>query len=129
LKNSEAAWVDGEDAPRLTKRALATGTWRIGNEIAPREEVAAVVRSRGRPAGSGTKASITIRLDVDVISAFKADGPGWQSRVNETLRQSLKLGGPASATSDLGAPRRMAARQKAAACSASEIVRKDMKRS
>lgn len=35
------------------------------------------------------KQPITIRLDSDILSAFKATGKGWQTRINETLRQSL----------------------------------------
>jgi len=29
--------------------------------------------------------STTIRLHPDVLRAFKADGPGWQTRINNTL--------------------------------------------
>ncbi|MFC0308261.1 BrnA antitoxin family protein [Gallibacterium trehalosifermentans] len=32
-----------------------------------------------------TKQSITIRLSPEVITAFKATGQGWQSRINEAL--------------------------------------------
>ncbi|MGY0613177.1 MULTISPECIES: BrnA antitoxin family protein [unclassified Luteimonas] len=31
----------------------------------------------------------TIRFDKDVLEAFKADGPGWQSRMNAALREWL----------------------------------------
>jgi len=44
---------------------------------------------RGRPLGSGTKAQITLRLDIDVIDALRASGAGWQTRVNEILRRSV----------------------------------------
>lgn len=47
----------------------------------------------GRPPGS-SKAAISIRLDKDVIDAFKADGPGWQTRMNAVLRDWLITGGP-----------------------------------
>ncbi len=40
---------------------------------------------RGRPAGSGSRVSITLRLDKNVISRFRATGPGWQTRLNELL--------------------------------------------
>lgn len=39
----------------------------------------------GRPAGSGSRVSITLRLDKNVISRFRATGPGWQTRLNELL--------------------------------------------
>lgn len=47
------------------------------------------VRGRGRPLGSGTKEQITMRLDADVIEAFKRDGDGWQTRMNGVLRDWL----------------------------------------
>jgi uncharacterized protein (DUF4415 family) len=50
---------------------------------------AAYRRKRGRPTG-GTKASTTIRFDRDVLDAFRAAGPGWQSRMNAALRDWLK---------------------------------------
>lgn len=50
---------------------------------------AAVIR-RGRPAGSN-KAQVTVKLDRDVIERLKADGRGWQTRLNATLREALGL--------------------------------------
>lgn len=46
-------------------------------------------RQRGRPAGSD-KESTTIRLDRDILAAFRAGGPGWQTRMNAALRDWLK---------------------------------------
>lgn len=45
---------------------------------------------RGRPLGSGAKEQITVRFDSDVIEAFKADGQGWQTRMNDVLRDWLR---------------------------------------
>jgi uncharacterized protein (DUF4415 family) len=45
---------------------------------------------RGRPAGSGTKVSTTIRFDADVLDAFRATGEGWQTRMNDVLKDWLK---------------------------------------
>ena len=41
---------------------------------------------RGRPLGSGTKAQVTLRLDVEVLEKFRASGDGWQTRINEALK-------------------------------------------
>ena len=51
---------------------------------------AAFPKMRGRPAGSKTseKQLVSLRLDKDVIAKFRAGGPGWQSRINETLRRA-----------------------------------------
>lgn len=44
----------------------------------------------GRPLGSGVKESQTVRFDRDIIAAFKSTGKGWQTRMNEALREWLK---------------------------------------
>lgn len=46
---------------------------------------------RGRPKAPVTKVSTTLRLDPEVIAHFKAEGPGWQSRINEALRKAAGL--------------------------------------
>lgn len=48
-------------------------------------------RSRGRPAVEMPKRQISLRLDPDVIDAFKATGKGWQGRINDALRKAAKL--------------------------------------
>lgn len=45
---------------------------------------------RGRPAGSGTKQQVAIRFDRDVLAALRATGPGWQTRVNDAMREWVK---------------------------------------
>lgn len=44
----------------------------------------------GRPKSPTTKVSTTIRLDQEVIDAFRAEGPGWQSRINAALKDWLR---------------------------------------
>jgi uncharacterized protein (DUF4415 family) len=48
---------------------------------------AKVKRGPGRPIGSGSKAQVTLRLDLEVLQALKATGAGWQTRANEVLRK------------------------------------------
>ena len=52
-------------------------------------------RGRGRPLGSGKKEQVAIRFDRDVLDAFRAHGPGWQTRMNNALRDWLKRHSPA----------------------------------
>lgn len=47
-------------------------------------------RLRGRPRGSGTKTATSLRIDVDVLAAWRATGPGWQTRVNAALRTAIE---------------------------------------
>ena len=62
---------------------LATPEWQA--------TFASVPVQRGQPKTAVTKVSTTIRLDPDVLAAFKADGPGWQTRINQALRKSAGL--------------------------------------
>ncbi len=64
--------------------------------IHPPETIAA--RKRGRPLGSKqsiTKEPTKIRLDPDILAALRDSGVGWQTRVNDMLRASLRLTGRA----------------------------------
>jgi uncharacterized protein (DUF4415 family) len=57
------------------------------------EEVAAeMLKPRGRPKAAKKKAHVNLRLDGEVLDAFKATGRGWQTRLNEALREWLKEG-------------------------------------
>ncbi len=47
--------------------------------------VAAMKRARGRPKLERPKEHVTLRLDAAIVEAFKAEGPGWQRRINDTL--------------------------------------------
>jgi uncharacterized protein (DUF4415 family) len=49
----------------------------------------AMKRPRGRPKADETKVFTAIRLDADLLNAFKATGKGWQTRVNAALRQFI----------------------------------------
>ncbi len=37
----------------------------------------------------GVKEQVTLRIDQDVLEHFQADGPGWQDRINDTLRKAV----------------------------------------
>ena len=52
------------------------------------EKIKAAPLQRGRPKQLQTKVPVSLRLDPDVVEAFKADGPGWQSRMNAALRKA-----------------------------------------
>ena len=45
---------------------------------------------RGRPKAWTTKQLLAVRYDKDIVEAFKATGKGWQSRMNDALRDWLK---------------------------------------
>lgn len=92
----------GESDTDLAKvRAATPYVWDGKNDDdrpLTREEMQAGIeayrKQRGRPAGS-EKESTTIRFDRDVLAAFRAAGPGWQTRMNAALRDWLKDHSPA----------------------------------
>ncbi len=43
--------------------------------------------SRGRPKSEVTKSAVTIRYDQQVLDYFRATGKGWQTRMNEVLKE------------------------------------------
>ena len=47
-------------------------------------------KKRGRPFSVTTKKQIAIRLDPEVLEAFQKEGPGWQTRINNALKDWLQ---------------------------------------
>jgi uncharacterized protein (DUF4415 family) len=46
----------------------------------------ALKRGPGRPAlGAQAKERVSLRLDPEVVQAYKATGEGWQARINDVL--------------------------------------------
>lgn len=45
-------------------------------------------RTRGRQKAP-TKERVTVRLDADIVAHFRQGGRGWQTRLNEALRQVI----------------------------------------
>ena len=57
------------------------------------EMLDAPVMRRGRgPQKAPTKVLTTIRLDADVIAFFRAQGTGYQSRINDALKRVKERG-------------------------------------
>jgi uncharacterized protein (DUF4415 family) len=46
-------------------------------------------RGRGRPPKQDRKVNQTLRLDPDVIEAYRSEGSGWQARINAVLRAHM----------------------------------------
>ncbi len=39
-----------------------------------------------------TRPTLNMRIDADVLEAFKATGQGWQTRINAALREAVAEG-------------------------------------
>ncbi len=83
--------VEDRDNPRTTpadwEGAVASQSL---SEL--REKLAARHRGPGR---APHKIPTTIRFDADVLDALRASGKGWQTRVNEVMKEWLKDHTPA----------------------------------
>ncbi len=80
-RSTKTAWVDPDDAPELTREWFETADVHHNGKLI----------SRGRPKSETPKQAISLRVDADVLDRFKAEGPGWQSRMNEALRKAVGL--------------------------------------
>ena len=79
------------DNPEITDEQAAQ--MRPFREAMP-DLFAAIKRGRGRPAADTRKVAIKLRLDPETIKAFRATGPGWQTRMNEILGNAARAGLP-----------------------------------
>ena len=55
-------------------------------------KAATITRGRGRPPVSVKRPTLNMRVDAEVLDAFKATGPGWQTRINAVLRDAVAHG-------------------------------------
>ena len=92
LESMPAPDLDDPDNPEWTEADFARA--RPPHEVLPPAVLALFPKTRrGRPRmpEGERKKPIKLNLDQDVIAAFKADGPGWQSRMNKALRAAKGL--------------------------------------
>jgi uncharacterized protein (DUF4415 family) len=75
------------DARELTDEDFAK--MRPAAEVHP--ELAAAFRPRRGVQKAATKQLVSLRLDRDIIEHFRKRGPGWQGRINDTLRKAARL--------------------------------------
>jgi uncharacterized protein (DUF4415 family) len=72
-------WVDPDDAPEWTDEMFDRADLYHGE----------VLIRRGRPPLAAPKRQVTLRLSPEVLDHFKAGGPGWQTRIDEALKQAI----------------------------------------
>ena len=77
-------------------RELTVEDFALFKPITAFPELAEALRRNGylgRPPlpASERKQRVTLYLDPDILAKLKADGKGWQTRANASLRMALKL--------------------------------------
>jgi uncharacterized protein (DUF4415 family) len=85
--------ITDADSPELTKEWFSKA--KPASEMLPKlfakkTATQLLTPKRGRPPSLTAKEHINIRIDADVLNAFKKGGTGWQTRVNDALREWLK---------------------------------------
>ena len=87
--NSRTVW-DDDDLPEWTDDQFDRAEFRIGDKLI-RPANGTLTKAGRPPVGAASKQQVTLRLDPDVIDAFRSGGPGWQSRINAALRSAVGL--------------------------------------
>ena len=75
----DGEWTDPDDAPELTDDYFDRADLYHGE----------VLIRRGRPPIAAPKRQVTLRLSPEVLDHFKAGGPGWQTRIDDALKQAI----------------------------------------
>jgi uncharacterized protein (DUF4415 family) len=73
-------WKDPDDAPALTRAFFREADVYRGETL---------VRRGRPPLGVRAKEAVKLRLSPDVLDHFRAGGPGWQTRINATLKRMV----------------------------------------
>lgn len=75
------AWVDPDDYPEITSDQFDRADVKVAGKV---------VNRGGRPRGSD-KERVTLRIDRAALAKFRAEGPGWQTRINDAVRKAAGL--------------------------------------
>jgi len=89
-KDDRAARPD-EDNPEWTAADIkkARPALELVSEVFGDRAGAELRRGRGRPPKEDRKVNQTLRIDPDVLEAYRREGKGWQTRINLVLRQHM----------------------------------------
>jgi uncharacterized protein (DUF4415 family) len=86
--NKRTKQIDDEN-PEWTDADFARA--RPASEVLPEilgaDVAEQLLRQRGRPKLAQTKEALKLRIDPDVVEAFRSQGNGWQTCMNTALRE------------------------------------------
>ncbi len=89
-REGDAIPYEPEDGPYDPNDANETREWLAKADLLREGKV--VRRGKRGLQKAPTKKLVSLRLSPEVIEHFKADGPGWQTRIERTLLESIKRG-------------------------------------
>ena len=88
FKEGDAIPYEPEDGPYDPNDADAARAWLAHADLIRNGKV--VRKGKRGPQKAPTKKLVSMRLSAEVIEHFKATGPGWQTRIDEALLESIK---------------------------------------
>lgn len=87
-KEGQPIPYDPEDGPYDPNDAEAARAWFEQADLIRKGKV--VRKGKRGPQKTPTKKLVSLRLSPEVVEHFKATGPGWQTRIDNTLRKAIK---------------------------------------
>ena len=87
-KEGDAIPYEPEDGPYDPNDAEATRAWFAQADLVRNGKV--VRRGKRGPQKAPTKKLVSLRLSPEVIEHFKAEGPGWQTRIDGALLRAIR---------------------------------------
>ena len=90
-KNADRASRPDDENPEWTPEDLAKArpALEVLADVFGPVAAESIRRGRGRPAKVDKKVNQTLRLDADVLDAYRQQGTGWQTRINQILREHM----------------------------------------
>jgi uncharacterized protein (DUF4415 family) len=88
FKESAPIPFDSGDGPYDPNDAETARAWLSQADLIRKGKV--VRRGKRGPQKTPTKKLVSLRLSPEVIDHFKSTGPGWQTRIDSTLLESIK---------------------------------------
>jgi uncharacterized protein (DUF4415 family) len=88
FKEGDKIPYEAEDGPYDPNDAEATRAWLAQADLIRNGKV--VRRGKRGLQKAPTKKLVSLRLSPEVIDHFKSSGPGWQTRIDSTLLESIK---------------------------------------
>ncbi|HKR25682.1 MAG TPA: BrnA antitoxin family protein [Allosphingosinicella sp.] len=85
-RSTRESWVDPDDPPEWPDEVWERAQIAIGDRII-RPATGTLTKPGRPPIGDEPKRQVTLRLPRHVLEHFKADGPGWQTRIGEVLER------------------------------------------
>jgi uncharacterized protein (DUF4415 family) len=83
---AKADWDEVSDNPEITTEEFAQA--KPFAEVFP--ELAAAMRRGLGKQRAPTKDLVSLRLSQEVLTKFRAQGPGWQARIDEALKKAVQ---------------------------------------